>query len=105
MRKLLVVGLTVFASLFVFPLAAHAQGSITGAVKDASGAVMPGVTVEVASPALIEQSRSAVTDSNGNYRIVDLPPGTYSVTFTLTGFKTVRREGIIIQGVFNATVK
>src|SRR5688572_5081080 len=104
MRKLLVVGLTAFASLFVFPLAAHAQGSITGAVKDTSGAVMPGVTVEVASPALIEQSRSAVTDSNGNYRIVDLPPGTYSVTFTLTGFKTVRREGIIIQGVFNATV-
>src|SRR5688572_5977752 len=104
MRKILVVGLTAFASLFVFPLAAHAQGSITGAVKDTSGAVMPGVTVEVASPALIEQSRSAVTDSNGNYRIVDLPPGTYSVTFTLTGFKTVRREGIIIQGVFNATV-
>src|SRR5688572_23083436 len=103
MRKLLVVGLTAFASLFVFPLAAHAQGSITGAVKDTSGAVMPGVTVEVASPALIEQSRSAVTDSNGNYRIVDLPPGTYSVTFTLTGFKTVRREGIIIQGVCNAT--
>ena len=104
MRKLLVVGLSAFASLLVFPLAAHAQGSVTGAVKDSSGAVLPGVTVEVASPALIEQSRSAVTDSNGNYRIVDLPPGTYSVTFTLTGFKTVRREGIIIQGVFNATV-
>jgi hypothetical protein len=104
MRKILVVGLSVFASLFVFPLAAHAQGSITGAVKDPSGAILPGVTVEVASPALIEQSRTAVTDSNGNYRIVDLPPGTYSVTFTLTGFKTVRREGIIIQGVFNATV-
>src|SRR5687767_9976743 len=104
MRKIVVVGLCVFASLFVFPLAAHAQGSITGAVKDPSGAVLPGVTVEVASPALIEQSRTAVTDSNGNYRIVDLPPGTYSVTFTLTGFKTVRREGIIIQGVFNATV-
>src|SRR5687768_1586365 len=104
MRKLLVVGLSVFASLVVFPLAAHAQGSITGAVKDPSGAVLPGVTVEVASPALIEQSRSAVSDSNGNYRIVDLPPGTYSVTFTLTGFKTVRREGVIIQGTFNATV-
>ena len=104
MRKLLVVGLSVFASLVVFPLAAHAQGSITGAVKDPSGAVLPGVTVEVASPALIEQSRSAVSDSNGNYRIVDLPPGTYSVTFTLTGFKTVRREGVIIQGTFNAMV-
>ena len=104
MRKLFVVGLTAVASLFVLPLAAHAQGSIAGAVKDPSGAVLPGVTVEVASPALIEQSRTAVTDSNGNYRIVDLPPGTYSVTFTLTGFKTVRREGIIIQGTFNAPV-
>ena len=104
MRKILVVGLTAFASLLVFPLAALAQGSIAGAVKDPSGAVLPGVTVEVASPALIEQSRTAVTDSNGNYRIVDLPPGTYSVNFTLTGFKTVRREGIVIQGVFNATV-
>ena len=104
MRKILVVGLTVFASLVFFPLAARAQGSITGAVKDPSGAVLPGVTVEVASPALIEQSRSAVTDSNGNYRIVDLPPGAYSVTFTLTGFKTIRREGVLIQGTFNATV-
>jgi hypothetical protein len=104
MRKILVVGLIAFASLFVFSPAAHAQGSIAGAVKDPSGAVLPGVTVEVASPALIEQSRTAVTDSNGNYRIVDLPPGTYSVNFTLTGFKTVRREGIVIQGVFNATV-
>jgi hypothetical protein len=104
MRKILVVGLAVFASLVIFPLVARAQGSITGAVKDPSGAVLPGVTVEVASPALIEQTRHAVTDSNGNYRIVDLPPGTYSATFTLTGFKTVRREGILIQGTFNATV-
>ncbi|HEX7281761.1 MAG TPA: carboxypeptidase-like regulatory domain-containing protein, partial [Vicinamibacterales bacterium] len=104
MRKILVVGLAVFASLVVFPLVARAQGSITGAVKDPSGAVLPGVTVEVASPALIEQTRQAVTDSNGNYRIVDLPPGTYSATYTLTGFKTVRREGILIQGTFNATV-
>jgi hypothetical protein len=104
MRKILVVGLTVFASLVIFPLAARAQGSITGAVKDPSGAVLPGVTVEIASPALIEQTRTAVTDSNGNYRIVDLPPGTYSVTFTLTGFKTIRREGVLIQGTFNANV-
>ena len=66
-----------FCKLAVLPLAARAQGSITGAVKDPSGAVLPGVTVEVASPALIEQSRGVVTDSNGNYRIVDLPPGTY----------------------------
>jgi hypothetical protein len=104
MRKILVVGLTAFASLLIFPLGAQAQGAITGSVKDPSGAVLPGVTVEIASPALIEQTRSAVTDSNGNYRIVDLPPGTYSVTFTLTGFKTVRREGVLIQGTFNANV-
>lgn len=104
MRKILVAGLTAFASLLMCPLTAHAQGVITGAVKDPSGAVLPGVTVEIASPALIEQTRSAVTDANGNYRIVDLPPGTYSVTFTLTGFKTVRREGILIQGTFNANV-
>src|SRR5688572_20110310 len=104
MRKILVVGLTAFASLLVVSLDARAQGSITGAVKDPSGAVLPGVTVEAASPALIEQTRSVVTDSNGNYRIVDLPPGTYAVTFTLTGFKTVRREGILIQGTFSAPV-
>ena len=104
MRKILVVGLTAVASLLVLSLEARAQGSIAGAVKDPSGAVLPGVTVEAASPALIEQTRTAVTDSNGNYRIVDLPPGSYSVTFTLTGFKTVRREGIVIQGAFNAPV-
>ena len=104
MRKILVVGLSALASLLVLSFEARAQGSIAGAVKDPSGAVLPGVTVEAASPALIEQARSVVTDSNGNYRIVDLPPGSYSVTFTLTGFKTVRREGIVIQGTFNATV-
>ena len=104
MRKVLVVGLIAFASLLVCSLDARAQGSIAGAVKDPSGAVLPGVTVEAASPALIEQTRSVVTDSNGNYRIVDLPPGNYTVTFTLTGFKTVRREGILIQGTFNAPV-
>ncbi len=104
MRTILAVGLTVFAILLMVPAAARAQGSITGAVKDPSGGMLPGVTVEVASPALIEQTRSAVTDSNGNYRVVDLPPGTYSVTFTLTGFKTIRQEGVIIQGTFNANV-
>jgi hypothetical protein len=103
MRKV-VIGFSVVASVLLFSTAARAQGSIAGAVKDPSGAVLPGVTVEVASPAMIEQSRTAVTDSSGNYRITDLPPGTYSVTFTLTGFKSVRREGIIIQGTFNAPV-
>jgi hypothetical protein len=104
MRKTLVVGLIAFASVLIVPLAARAQGSIAGSVKDPSGAVLPGVTVEATSPALIEQMRTAVTDSNGNYRIVDLPPGAYAVSFTLTGFKTVRREGVIIQGIMTATV-
>jgi hypothetical protein len=104
MRKILVVGLTTLTTLTLFSSAARAQGSIAGSVKDPSGAVLPGVTVEASSPALIEQTRNVVTDSNGNYRIVDLPPGEYAVQFTLTGFKTVRREGVIIQGVFNATV-
>src|SRR5262245_41786907 len=68
-------------SLLLLPLAAFAQSSIAGVVKDTSGAVLPGVEVEVKSPALIEQSRTATTDSQGVYRIVDLRPGTYSVTF------------------------
>ena len=104
MRKSFVVGLVAAATVLLLPAAARAQGSIAGAVKDPSGAVLPGVTVEASSDALIEKTRTAVTDSAGNYRIVDLPPGTYSVTFTLTGFKTVRRDGILIQGTFSAPV-
>lgn len=72
------------------------SGSIAGLVRDTSGAVMPGVTVEAASPALIEKVRSVVTDNQGQYKILDLRPGTYSVTFTLAGFSTVRREGLIL---------
>src|SRR6266850_1733295 len=89
------------------PAAAWAQsesGNIAGVVRDTSGAVMPGVTVEAASPALIEKVRSATTDGQGLYRIVDLRPGTYIVTFTLPGFSTVRREGIELSGRFTATV-
>ena len=88
----------------VLPVAAYAQASITGVVKDASGAVLPGVTVEAASPALIEKVRTAVTDGTGQYRIVDLRPGTYSVQFTLQGFSVVKREGIELEGAFAATV-
>jgi hypothetical protein len=93
-----------FVCLVLLPTLAFAQASITGVVKDTSGAVLPGVTVEVASPALIEKTRSAVSDGTGQYRIVDLRPGTYSVTFTLTGFSTVKREGIELTGSFVATV-
>jgi carboxypeptidase family protein len=80
------------------------QAAITGVVKDASGGVLPGVTVEAASPALIEKVRSVVSDDTGQYRIVDLRPGTYSVTFTLPGFSTVKRDGIELTGTFVATV-
>ena len=71
---------------------------LTGTVRDASGAVLPGVTVEAASPALIEKTRTAVTDGTGQYRIIDLRPGIYSLTFTLTGFTTVKRENIEFAG-------
>jgi hypothetical protein len=83
---------------------AQSTGTIAGAVKDTSGAVMPGVSVEAASPALIERVRSAVTDSQGQYKIVDLQPGVYTVTFTLAGFNTVKREGIELTASFTAVV-
>src|SRR5438552_2778593 len=84
--------------------AAHAQSAIAGVVRDASGAVLPGVTVAASSPALIEGTRTAVTDDAGSYRIVDLRPGEYSVAFTLTGFRTLKRDGITLPTSFTATV-
>ena len=93
-----------FACLVLAPAAAYAQASISGVVRDTSGAVLPGVTVEAASPALIEKVRTVVTDGTGQFRVVDLRPGTYSVTFTLPGFNTFKRDGIELAGTFNATV-
>src|SRR2546422_60682 len=92
--------------LMAAPVAGHAQGlgTIAGVVKDASGAVLPGVTVEAASPALIEKSRTAVSNESGQYTIVSLPPGMYSVTFTLPGFSTMKREGIEMLANFTAQV-
>jgi carboxypeptidase family protein len=90
--------------LALTPAAAYAQASIVGMVRDASGAVLPGVTVEAASPALIEKVRSVVTDGTGQYRIENLRPGPYTVTFILPGFATVKREGIELTGSFVATV-
>ena len=78
--------------------------SIAGLVSDSSGAVLPGVTVEATSPALTEKARGVVTDGEGRYNIVDLRPGTYTVTFTLTGFTTLRREGIQLTAGFTARV-
>ncbi len=84
--------------------AADAQSAIAGVVRDPSGAVLPGVTVEASSPALIEGTRTAVTDDAGSYRIVDLRPGEYTVAFALTGFRTVKRDGITLPTSFTATV-
>ncbi|MEO8257801.1 MAG: TonB-dependent receptor [Acidobacteriota bacterium] len=98
-RLTCVVGL-----LLLVPSALFAQASITGVVKDTSGAVLPGVSVEASSPALIEKVRLAVSDAAGRYRIIDLRSGTYAVTFSLTGFSSIRREGIELPGTFTATV-
>src|SRR5262245_50879833 len=88
----------------LIPAASFAQGSIAGTVTDSSGAVLPGVTVEIASVVLIERVRSAVTDGTGQYQVVSLPPGDYTVTFMLAGFNTLKREGIELTGSFTATV-
>ncbi len=92
------------ACILGLPGLALAQASITGVVRDTSGAVLPGVTVEAASEALIEKVRSAVTDGTGQYRIIDLRPGSYSITFNLAGFSTVRRDGIELTGSLTATI-
>ena len=90
MNRLALKAAAFILSFLLVPAAAYAQAAITGVVRDTSGAVLPGVTVEAASPVLIEKVRSVVSDDTGQYRIVDLRPGTYSVTFTLPGFSTVR---------------
>ena len=87
------VAALVTLSLLLLPLPAFAQASLTGTVRDASGGVLPGVMVDASSDALIEKVRSAVTDDSGQYRIIDLRPGTYLLTFTLPGFSTVKRDG------------
>jgi len=99
----------VIVCALVLPAVASAQGALaggtlTGTVRDASGAVLPGVTVEAASPALIEKSRTAVTDSAGVYRIVNLGPGVYSLTFTLEGFSQAKRENVELIGSATLTI-
>src|SRR3979490_2126271 len=96
---LLVLSLLLFA-----PATAFAQAAITGVVRDTSGAVMPGVTVEAASPVLIEKVRSVVSDDQGRYTIIDLRPGTYTVSFALTGFNTYKQEALELPANFTATV-
>ena len=96
--------LALAAGVVFLPSLVYAQAAISGTVKDTSGAILPGVTVEAASPVLIEKVRSAVTDGNGRFQIVDLRPGAYTVTFTLTGFNTVRRDGITLAGSTTSVV-
>src|SRR5581483_4108501 len=104
MRRLGGVGLYSAVLVLLLPEFAYAQASLTGVVRDSSGAVLPGVTIEAASAALIEKVRSAVTDGTGQYRIENLRPGTYEITFTLTGFRTVKREGVELVGSLIVTV-
>src|SRR5438552_19110870 len=94
----------IVAVCLLLPADAWAPSSISGVVRDPSGGVLPGVTVEAASPALIEGVRSAVTDAQGVYKVVDLRPGVYTVTFSLAGFRSLKREGLNLPAEFAATV-
>ena len=104
MTRRLLLAVCALACLLAIPTMARAQSAIAGVVKDASGAVLPGVTVEAASSVLIEKTRSVVTDGQGQYKIVDLRPGVYLVTFSLPGFQTVKRDGLELPSSFTATV-
>ena len=102
--RAIVRGLTAIGILLLVSTAAHAQATLSGLVRDTSGAVLPGVNVEATSPVLIEKSRTTVTDSEGRYTIADLRPGPYTVTFTLAGFKTVVRQGVELSGTNITTI-
>jgi hypothetical protein len=94
----------ILAWLVLLPHIAHAQSAIVGVVKDTSGAVLPGVTVEASSDVLIEKTRSVATDGNGQYKIVDLRPGQYVVTFSLTGFSSIKRENVDLPANFTTAI-
>src|ERR1700741_4377209 len=105
MKPQRLAGFLLIFTLALSPASSRAQtasGTIAGLVKDTSGAVVPGVTVEASSPALIEKVRSVITDGSGQFKIVDLPVGVYSVTFSLSGFSNVVREGIELTTGFTA---
>src|SRR5262245_11337320 len=108
MRRLIFDTILVCGALILLPAVSRAQGTgsgtIAGTAKDASGGVLPGVTVEAAMPALIEKTRTTITDERGEYKIIELRPGTYTVTFMLTGFNTFKRDGLELTPNFTAAV-
>ena len=104
MRSRIVMMAAVVLGCLALPATARAQSAFAGVVKDATGAVLPGVTVEAASPALIEKVRSVTTDASGLYRIENLRPGTYSITFNLPGFSSVKRDGVELPSNFTSTI-
>src|SRR5215467_1220328 len=101
--RIVMLGL-LLGCILALPTSARAQSAFAGIVRDATGAVLPGVTIEASSPVLIEQSRSGVTDASGAYRIENLRPGTYTLTFTLPGFASVKREGVELPANFTSTI-
>src|SRR5215471_2944115 len=102
--SLFLIVFTSLACLTILTPDGLAQSTITGGVKDESGAVLPGVTIEATSPALIERTRTVITDESGNYRIIDLRPGSYTLTFALPGFKTYKREAVELVTNFTVTI-
>src|SRR5436309_9279634 len=104
MARRILASVAVAAAVLAVPSLARAQSAFAGVVKDTTGAVLPGVTVEAASPALIEQVRAATTDSNGAYKIENLRPGVYVLTFSLPGFSTVKKEGVELASNFTSTI-
>src|SRR5580765_4881768 len=104
MRRSAVFLVAALACLVLLPNVAHAQSSIVGVVKDTSGAVLPGVTVEASSDVLIEKTRTVVTDGNGPYQIVHLRPGQYVVVLSLTGFASLKRENVDLPANFTSAI-
>src|SRR5437867_5672255 len=103
-RRSLAITLLAAACVALFPGTVRGQSAMAGIVKDTSGAVLPGVTVEVSSDVLIEKTRSVITNGQGQYTIVDLRPGVYSMTFTLPGRSLFKRDGIELPANFTATI-